>query len=441
MRYILLLLPLITISLFSPFSVAANKNFSTQVLVTYTYDSEGICLVEKQFTVTNLTSDQMISSYELYFFGPLPPDLRGFDSRGKLNFQTEPSGQGTRVRIIFNTVAAGKNEKLSFNIFYSGTSASQIGNRWEMSLPKTDTLEQIDQSILKLIVPDSFGNLVYSSYSPDSTNTDGSSSTFTFLNFLSNNEDIHSIFSRDNIWGFRIFYDLLRYEVINLPSDTLSQKVIFKSISPQPENIFLNGTGQWQASFMPTLKYPVKIILTGQFQFASSSPEFNYFSAGVNPSSRDYFPEPFILPKTNLSLTVKIPWQILPIYPQNIVLKINNNGNAAAYKIPLAVSSHGFNYLIDTDEINVIPPGGYISIPLSSEFPLSSIFSKKYLVINAGELVMTYNIPANHLLVLYGTPTIIFTVSFISFAFLAHYAWSIYLQKSSGKSNIHRKSK
>jgi len=441
MRNLLLLFLLQTAFLFLPFSVLANKDFRTEVIVTYIYDSSGKCRVEKQFTVTNLTSDQMISSYELYFSGPIPADLQGYDQGGKLNFQSEPSDGGTKVRIFFNTIAAGKNEKLTFNIQFSGTSASKIDNRWEIRLPKTDTLEQIDKSMLKLIVPDTFGNLHYSSYTPDLIDTYGVLKNYTYDNFISKSEDIFLIFSLDNVIGFRIEYDLTRQEAINLPSDTLSQKILFKSISPQPENIFSSEQGHWQSQFPPSQKYPLKVLLSGQVQFASSSPEFNKYPFGVNPSVLDYFPEPYILPKTGLSLFLKIPWQFLPLYTQSIELIISNNGNAAAYDISLSLSAPGINLRIDTDKIKVIPPGGHISIPVYLEFPLSSIFQHKYFLITAGDLVMTYNIPVSHLLIFYGLPTFIVAGLFISFAFIAHHAWSLHLQKSTGKSNLHRKSK
>jgi hypothetical protein len=433
---------------------AADERFTVNLSSEYTFSATGSSQIRQDFAITNLTSKYLTSGYELVFPGDIPPELKGFDDKGKLTFQTEKQNSGTLVRVIFNTVAAGKDETKNFTLTFKGPNAFKHDNVWEVSLPKLATSENISQYLLKLTVPQSFGLLAYSTLPTGLATPDGATrnSTYTFTDAKAGEDGLTAVFGDFQTWGFRLDYQLVSPGSILLPSDTVGQKISLNSIEPKPDNISVNETGNWIAAYSGKPGQKTEVQVVGQIRLSASnsyrgtvpSPEIIAFSApGIIPDPKFVRPyhseityDTYAASFPKISLRWDSPFQFVPWITNRTYLEISNSGNVASYSLPVTAKALNLDIRFDTNSIPVIPPLSTYRLPVTSVLPPSGLFLQKQVVFSSGNASITYNVPTQKLLLSYGLITIFFTITIMVSAALAHRAGSVHIQKRRGRSDL-----
>lgn len=408
-------------------SFAQTPEFSTDLSVSYTFSASGSSKVKEDFTVTNLTSQYLISSYDLDFPNGLPENLQGFDSRGRLVFQPDNFSSGKRVRVLFNDVIAGKDRSLNFYLTYSGPTAAQKDEAWQIVIPRILSSHVLNSYKILLEVPPEYGSLIYSSVSPETE--------LLFSNTLISDQGLTAIFSHNRIFAIKLEYELANSEssnqtfYINLPTDTTSQKIYLKSFSPEPENVIIDSSGHWQGQYTLPPKSFLLITVFGQVYTPDFEPLLNLSELGQNPINTVLSPDSYIPHASNVSLLWHPPWQIFPFLATKSFLEIKNTGSNALYKLPLNYSVSGFHISLLPSEITELPPNGSVKIPFSVFLPITQIFHPKSIILSSFPSSVTYNVSARYFLVIYVILTFIASLTFISIASFAYHTWSLFIQK------------
>ncbi len=452
------------VSLFTAVTThAADDRFHVALTSHYTYTATGSSEVRQDFSVTNLTSKYLTSGYEIFYPGNIPPGFTGFDAKGKLTFQTEKKTGGTSIRIIFNSVAAGKDESLNFTLVFTGPPAIRHDNVWEISLPKLASPEDISDYTLKLSVPLSFGLLAYSTLPPVPASEDYAEKLahYSFSDIRAATEGITAAFGDFQTWGFILDYELPPSDKsgqmkILLPSDTVGQKISLSKIDPKPDNIIADDVGNWTASFSRKSTGPVKIQVTGQIRlFAPKSTESSFPAAsiiafsppGIDPNPNYVRPyqtkiiyDVYAASFPKISLRWQTPLQLVPWLPVTTYLEITNSGNVAAYSLPVTVQSQGLQISPQSTTIDIIPPLSSYRLPVTTRLWPRNILAPKIVGFQTNNQSITYNIPTQKLFLTYGIITIISTFTLLAAAAFAHRAGSVHIQKHRRSGNLRRQS-
>jgi len=433
---------------------AADERFTVSLSSEYSFTATGSSQIKQDFAITNLTSKYLTSGYELVYPGEVPPDLKGYDDKGKLTFQTEKKDSGILVRVIFNTVAAGKDEIKNFTLTSKGPNAIRHDNVWEISLPKLASSENISKYLLKLTVPEDFGLLAYSTLSTGLASPDSvaKTSTYTFTEAKAGEDGLIAVFGDFQTWGFKLDYQVGASGKILLPSDTVGQKISLNSITPKPENVSVNQTGSWIASYAlkPGQKFDVQVV--GQIRLSSSKsyrgtippPAIIAFSApDIEPESdliRPYHSEiiydTYAASFPKISLRWKNPFQFIPGISNHTYLEISNSGNVASYSLPISVRAQNLDIKLDTYSIPVVPPLSVYRLPVTSTLGTAGLFAPKQIIFSSGNASITYNVPTQKLLLSYGFITIVATITIMATAAFAHRAGSVHIQKRRRRSDL-----
>jgi hypothetical protein len=449
----------------SPLPVSAADNvFSTSLTSYYTYTAAGSSAVRQDFSITNLTSQYLISNYEIIFPFQPPDDLSGYDSKGKLTFQTEKTNSGTLVRILFNDIAAGKDETLKFTLTFTGPNTSHHNNVWEISVPALTTPDNITKYTLHLTVPTEFGLLAYSSLPTGIPETDTRAKTlsYTFTDSRAATDGLSTVFGNFQTWGFRLNYQLennskknsLQY--ILLPSDNVNQKISLNSLTPPPTNLEVSNSGNWIGAYQlkPDQKLDIEVIgqirLTSPLSPLSSMPDSSiimFSSPGIDPPLEHIRPlhaeiyyDIYSSSFPKISLDWQLPPQIFPGLFSDSYLLISNSGNTAVYSLPVSIKTSGVSTDMQNSIIAVIPPLSTYRLPIKVSLGLKDIFSAKIALITAGSSSITYNIPVQRFIITYGFITFIIILTFFAAAAVAYRAGSLYFQKRPKNSHLRRQS-
>ena len=441
---------------------AENPKFKTSLQVNYIYTASGSSTVKQNFTVTNLTSKYLSSNYEYQVIGPLPGNLTGRDAKGPLTIQTEKLNEATTlVRVLFNDVVAGINRSLKFSLTHDGPALFQKGETREMVIPTLTDYSSVSDYSVSLIVPQSFGVLAYSSPPPTSHKADPKAKTYTYIyrDNLIENVNIQAIFGNFQSWGLRLEYEIpnadtrFRQAILLLPPDLSSQKIILNSFSPPPENVYADPAGNWLALYNIPAKTTQKVTILGQARlifpedFSSSVPNSSKisFSAqkqsppeAIKPVKTELYFETFSESSPDIRLSWDKPAQIFPFLCRNTLIHIKNQGSSAIQHLPLTISSYGLNFKLEQPTVPIIPPQGTISIPLSVCATISELLDPKFLTISADNAKVTYNVPAQSILLFYVIVIVGFTLIIILAAAIAHHAWGIHFQKHPRHSHLRR---
>jgi hypothetical protein len=428
-----LLLPVLYV--FSVGHTKAAENFFTDLTVNYTIDSAGRTQVEELYTVTNLTSQYLISSYDYEIQGSVPENLSGSDSKGPLTIQVQKQQNGnTLLHIIFNDVIAGKNQILHFNLAFTTEFNRLNDETWQIKIPKFLGLNNPDKYTLNLSVPREFGPLAYASSRPDTLIENNNFYLLGFGDSLAKDQDLILTFSKYRAWDIRLGYSYQnktlqpQYIYLNLPTDNSQNRILITSINPKPQNIIVNKSSFWQAVYEILPGSELMASLSGQIQTLSPSPSFDFENTGINPFYTDYFPGSYIPPSSQISISWKGPRQLFPLTKCDTFMEITNTGNSSGYNLPISAYSEGMHITLSHTAVDVLPPGGSLKIPLSLYINLTDLFRPKHLDLVSGSSHVTYNISARYFLMFYAAATIIISIAFIAVAFIANHTWSIYLQ-------------
>ncbi len=161
-----------------------------------------------------------------------------------------------------------------------------------------------------------------------------------------------------------------------------------------------------------------------------------------DPSSRQvevFFDQYQDYPVPQLDLSWRQPWQILPFITSSSTLTIKNPSGQALYHLPVDIIPSRVRLVSPvTLTIPVLPPYGQVSLPLVFAPHTTPDFSPKSLFISVGNQQITYNVPAQLFLGWQITLGILAALITTVMGFIAHKAWSVYLQKRLRSDSLRR---
>lgn len=154
-HFILLVATILCLTLLVDKVIAAD--FSLSFDTSYTFTDSGTATVSKKFTLTNLTTANYPSEYYL----ELPNDaanIVAFDGEGQTSSSVIDENGQKRVKLVFNQESLGYGKGLTIALSYStNTLAKNENNRWRIAIPGHAGGEDVDDYIVSVEFPKTWG--------------------------------------------------------------------------------------------------------------------------------------------------------------------------------------------------------------------------------------------------------------------------------------------
>jgi len=249
--------------------VLAAGEFSTSYEVTYEALEEGVMQVTQNISLENKLSNVYATQYSLIFEGKPVKNIKAQDSQGELKVTTSEETGKISISLEFNQKVVGKGETLNFSVSYeSGDLVQKSGQIWEVIVPKLAKPEEIEKYSLTLKVPLSFGSPAFISPKPLSSGKASGKRLFHFSKNQIASSGVVAAFGQFQVFDFSLSYHLENKRVlpiktqIAIPPDTNYQKLSYRQISPEPENVIADEDGNWLAEYHlgPTEKLDVHVL-------------------------------------------------------------------------------------------------------------------------------------------------------------------------------------
>lgn len=233
--------------LFFPIPSFAS-DFSFEYEVKYAVAPNGQTKVTQNTTLTNLTSDVYARDYTLTLVSDKITHINAYDTQGAIEPIIKQLNGITTIRVPFNVTAAGEGKQLSFTLEYeSGDIAHRTGRIWEILIPGLENTKDVDEYVISLLVPSSFGPAAYS--------TPPSQKANQWLLSEHKGKGISIAFGDAQRFDFNLKYTLINatqkanMQEITLPPDTAFQKIILRRLSPLPTQVNIDTDGNWLAQY------------------------------------------------------------------------------------------------------------------------------------------------------------------------------------------------
>jgi hypothetical protein len=312
----MLLLLIIFFSFLSVYPVKALDEFSVKQNINYSLDIYGNATVNQDIELINNLSEIYPKEYQTSIYGPSIENIKANDSLGNIYQKSEKINEATIIYLKFNQTNLGKGQVTKFHMNYTIPKlAIHKGSVWEVSVPEFKNLKLSESISVNLEIPESFGNISFSSITPEDTYILDRQTHIKFTEKNLKDKKILFIFGNYQLFdfSFKYFLDNNDDDAINteiaLPPETDSQKIFFKEITPKPNNIKIDSDGNWLAQYTVNPKQNIEVNVTGQAKIITSSygqPDVDIKSL---TSSQDYWPvdDPTI---TAIADTLKTPKDI-----------------------------------------------------------------------------------------------------------------------------------
>lgn len=268
--------------------VYAIEEFKTNQKINYQFDNQGNVSVTQEVQLINNLSEIYPTTYQINLSGPNLENIVGTDAKGNIVQKTERQEENNIIYLKFNEANLGKDKITKFNLSYSIPNlAIQKGSIWEISIPEIQNTKTDDSIETTISVPNSFGNLSFSSSSPQRNIPLNDQ---TQLLFTRNNQKIFLIFGNYQLFDFDFKYFLTNPSnqtktlEIAIPPETDNQKIVYKEISPNPNNIKVDSDGNWLAQYQLDGNSELEINVSGQAKIIP-----NNIKASIN--NKDYLVE------------------------------------------------------------------------------------------------------------------------------------------------------
>lgn len=247
----------------------AISEFRTNIETTYEFDTIGNAKISHTIQLTNNLSHIYPTTYNLSVSSGDIKDVVVNVMGDSVSPQVDSQNSTTSIHIPVRNPKIGKDQKTTLNISYSTLSFAEIiGNTITLTLPKTAKGNEAESFVRRVIVPNKYPELSYSSTKAVEASSSAQSRYYVFTGSGDQNLTLH--------FGTTASYDLkLSYLLKNntsiaatselaLPPDTAYQRVFLNDISPKPTEIVLDSDGNWLARYdlPPLSKLDVKADLS-----------------------------------------------------------------------------------------------------------------------------------------------------------------------------------
>lgn len=250
--------------------VYAEGEFVTAYDVNYVVSETGKTRTSIKVNLTNRLSNIYASEFTLSIGSTNLTNIELSGANGSIEPQVSVGNKTTNINIIFNDKVLGKDQGQEFTLEFDSTDfATRLGNVWEISIPRLAKSDSLDSYNLSLSIPQSFGQAATMTPRPNRTSVSGNNTVYQFSNESLYQSGISATFGKMQFFDFNLTYNLANpnfYPInteIALPPDTLWQQVVYASLEPKPQNIRLDGDGNWLASYQLLPSANLKVVATG----------------------------------------------------------------------------------------------------------------------------------------------------------------------------------
>lgn len=253
-----------------PFSVFASDEISTSFRTTYLVTPDAKTTVTHQIVLTNQRANTFASEYSLTAGSTTVGNIRVFDNKGELPFQSVESENSTSITVkLGERPVVGIGSTNTFTIQYQDRDiASLVGKVLEVNIPKISNAGEFSQYETHLTVPESFGSPTTVSPHPSLMEKTVSGYHLTFRDNV--DTGISAVFGSSQRFQLNLTYELenkgigKKVGAITLVPDTPYQRMTYGSIDPTPVSVIRDQNGNWIASYRLSGRERLKIKVSAE---------------------------------------------------------------------------------------------------------------------------------------------------------------------------------
>lgn len=249
-KIVLWLLLLIT----STQGALAVTEFRTNMATIYEFDDGGNATISHTIDLINNLSHIYPTTYNLSVSSGEIKDIKVSVMGDSVSPQVDSQSSTTTIHIPVRNPKIGKDQKTTLNISYSTSSfAEKIGNTLSLTLPKTAKGNEAESFTRKVVVPNTYPELTYSSIKAEVASSSGEFRYYKFSGSGDQNLTLH--FGDSASYDLKLSYllknatSIASISELALPPDTAYQRVVINRISPEPKEIVLDSDGNWLARY------------------------------------------------------------------------------------------------------------------------------------------------------------------------------------------------
>lgn len=267
---VILTLVLLFLILFSPRLTMAAGEFSSSYNVKYVVDEDGLTQVNERVTLRNNTDKFFPSSFSLIISATNLENVEARDVDGLLETSVEKLGKKSQITVKFIKQIGGKGKEYSFDLNFSSKDFVQKnGEVRQVSVPKIGSTEGVDNYILNLSVPVSYGDPSFITPEPKSQAESGGRLLYSFNKEQLSQAGVLGIFGTDQTFDFALQYQLQndsilpKVESIGLPSPSVFQQILINNIEPKPDQVSVDSDGNYRAFFRVSRRDKFAVTVNG----------------------------------------------------------------------------------------------------------------------------------------------------------------------------------
>lgn len=257
---------------------AYAKDFVVSYNTEYKVMEDAQTQITQAMTIKNLNSKIFATSYTLTINQLKVFDIEAKDKRGNLKTSVSEKDNKTTIITYFNSAVLGEGTQLSFELKYKTKEiAYKNGRILEVNIPKAADLSEVESYNVSILIPDSFGPVMFMSINPQTKKIENGYKYFTFDTSQVASMPISATFGDYQFFNFKLSYSLENNSSfpakssIALPSDIPNyQQVYYASLSPQPLNISIDKDGNYIAWYAVPAKSVQEITLTGSAKITNT---------------------------------------------------------------------------------------------------------------------------------------------------------------------------
>lgn len=262
----------------------ASDQFDTEYDVLYDIKPSGETQITQNIKIINKLPDVVATSYSLNINKMNIYDIVGKDEEGNLEIQTEKVGETIKISTKFNSQIIGTGRSLDWVLNYKSKDiATKVGDIWNISIPKVETLDTTKNYRVTLKIPIEFGPEIYVSPKPSKKNPTNTFYELEFTKDALSTSGITTSHGKNQIFNFKLGFALQNnsvfstFQEIALPPDIKGvQQVRYTEINPLPFSFFEDKDGNFIARFKVPPKEKIHIVATGSVSLKGSqiNPDF-----------------------------------------------------------------------------------------------------------------------------------------------------------------------
>ena len=261
--FIILFLHLINLSYAQEFVTSYNTTYE----VLSNFDTQ----IEQEIKITNQEKDVIATDYALIIRQLNISDVKVKGDDKDITLDVESDSDKTVIKANFSEFAIGQFKSKQFTITYKTKDiAGSVGEVTNISIPKIQNLDMVEEYNIKLVVPKTFGPMLYVAPKPLSQEENDKETIFYFNKVILNNIGIDAAFGKKQQLNFKLDYILKNdsyfsknMQIALPPYLKDRQTVIYKSINPKPYNVVIDKDGNHMAQYRLKPKQTLNITAIG----------------------------------------------------------------------------------------------------------------------------------------------------------------------------------